>query len=197
MSDLPPAGWYPTDRPGEVRWWDGAAWTDHRQPLQATPVYATAPAGYGYGYALPPSAANWGHDVETPGFIGAFKDGFRNYAKFDGRTSVGGFWRFVGMYWLVFVGLVMVSSVIVRQSAGAVVGLIWVAYIFGGFLPTLAATVRRLHDTGRSGAHYLVSFIPFVGGIIMIVWTAEAGYPGPNQYGLPPVADSGALPYAR
>src|SRR6478735_6899106 len=38
----PPAGWYP-DGTGQVRYWDGAAWTEHVQPAQPE-VPAPAPA---------------------------------------------------------------------------------------------------------------------------------------------------------
>jgi len=60
-----------------------------------------------------------------------------------------------------------------------------VSIIFGlaVFLPSLAASVRRLHDTGKSGAAIFIALVPFVGSIILIVWLATAGNPGPNQYG--------------
>lgn len=63
----------------------------------------------------------------------------------------------------------------------------------------LAAGVRRLHDTGRSGWWLLVSLVPIVGGIILLVLLASAGEPGPNRYGPPPGEvparpDSGTVP---
>jgi uncharacterized membrane protein YhaH (DUF805 family) len=41
------------------------------------------------------------------------------------------------------------------------------------FLPSLAAAVRRLHDTGRSGWWLLLNFIPFIGFIIVLVLLAQ------------------------
>jgi TM2 domain-containing membrane protein YozV len=33
MSQLPPAGWFPDpERAGQLRYWDGTAWSEHRQP---------------------------------------------------------------------------------------------------------------------------------------------------------------------
>ena len=63
-----------------------------------------------------------------------------------------------------------------------------ISLIFGlaVLLPTLAAAVRRLHDTGKSGAAIFIAFVPFVGSIILIVWLATAGNPGPNLYGEQP-----------
>ena len=40
---LPPAGWY-LDEPSAAttRWWSGDEWTEHRQPMDATPAKPTA-----------------------------------------------------------------------------------------------------------------------------------------------------------
>ena len=70
----------------------------------------------------------------------------------------------------------------------AVAYLVALAY----FLPLLAAAVRRLHDTGRSGWWYLIVLIPLVGLIILIVFLATEGNSGSNAYGSPP-GDSPAL----
>lgn len=45
----PPAGWYPADRPGFERWWDGFRWSDHVRP--STPPVPAAPAGPAAGHA--------------------------------------------------------------------------------------------------------------------------------------------------
>ena len=55
----------------------------------------------------------------------------------------------------------------------------------GLIVPQLAAGVRRLHDTGRSGALLLIGLIPLVGSIILLVWFATEGNPQSNQYGEP------------
>jgi len=48
----PPAGWYEDpENPGQDRWWDGQAWTEHRRPSgpPATPAWAGGGAGSGAG----------------------------------------------------------------------------------------------------------------------------------------------------
>jgi hypothetical protein len=57
--------------------------------------------------------------------------------------------------------------------------------ILGLVLPALAVSVRRLHDTGRSGAWILLGLIPF-GGIVTLVFTCMDSQPHPNQYGPSP-----------
>jgi len=46
--------------------------------------------------------------------------------------------------------------------------------------------VRRLHDTGRSGWWILISFVPFVGSVILLVFMCLDSEPGPNLHGLNP-----------
>jgi uncharacterized membrane protein YhaH (DUF805 family) len=48
------------------------------------------------------------------------------------------------------------------------------------------AYVRRLHDTGRSGWWFLVSFVPVVGHFVMLLFMVQEGQPDSNQYGLDP-----------
>ncbi len=51
------------------------------------------------------------------------------------------------------------------------------------FLPTIAMTVRRLHDTNRSGWFVLINFVPVVGGIVILVFTCLDSEPEENVYG--------------
>jgi uncharacterized membrane protein YhaH (DUF805 family) len=49
----------------------------------------------------------------------------------------------------------------------------------------LAVTVRRLHDTDKSGWWVLIQLIPIVGWIIIIVFMASKGTAGDNRFGAP------------
>jgi len=50
----------------------------------------------------------------------------------------------------------------------------------------LAVTVRRLHDTNRSGWWVLIAFVPFVGGIWLLVLLALDSSLGSNRFGSNP-----------
>ena len=195
MSDQTPAGWYDNpERPGTLRYWDGTAWTDHvheQQPAQPAPPSAPSALDQTYIGAPPPQQPAYGYagayagggdgPLETPGFIGAFKDAVTtNYAKFDGRTSVGGYWRFVAINIAISIVLAILGE------AAAVFSVLGLLVSLALFIPGLAAGVRRLHDTGRSGWWLFILLIPLVGAILLIVWLATGGNPGPNQYGAPP-----------
>ncbi len=56
-------------------------------------------------------------------------------------------------------------------------------------LPSLAVTVRRLHDTGRSGWLILLLFIPLVNciaGIVLFIFELLDSKPEDNKYGPSP-----------
>jgi uncharacterized membrane protein YhaH (DUF805 family) len=40
-------------------------------------------------------------------------------------------------------------------------------------IPGIAISVRRLHDTGKSGWFLLLSFIPFIGSVVLLVFFAS------------------------
>lgn len=67
-------------------------------------------------------------------------------------------------------------------------------------LPTLAACVRRLHDTGRSGWIVLLNFVPVVNivtGILTLIWTIQDSKPEENQFGSSPKYVEEAVPAAE
>jgi uncharacterized membrane protein YhaH (DUF805 family) len=100
------------------------------------------------------------------------------YAKFDGRARRAEYWWFVLANIIVFVLLAVLANV------SSVFLLLYVAYAIAMFIPSIAVAIRRLHDTDRSGWWLLVTFVPFVGGIILIVLLALDSSRGTNQYGI-------------
>jgi len=66
--------------------------------------------------------------------------------------------------------------------------LLYVVYILGIILPSIAVTVRRLHDVGKSGWWYFIVLIPIIGAIWLLVLLCTDGTPGANSYGPSPKA---------
>ena len=70
-----------------------------------------------------------------------------------------------------------------------------VEYIEIVFLvPSLAVTVRRLHDTGKSGWWLLIHLIPVVGWVIFWIWMFTDSQLGPNQWGDNPKGNNNNAP---
>jgi uncharacterized membrane protein YhaH (DUF805 family) len=122
----------------------------------------------------------------------------RKYGAFTGRARAAEFWLFYLALAIVnvviFVALLLPALITmdpVTQEPG-VLGSIGSALLgivlLGTFVPLLAAAVRRLHDTGKSGWFYLLCLVPFVGGIAVIVLLALPGESGPNRFGPDPKA---------
>ncbi len=53
-------------------------------------------------------------------------------------------------------------------------------------MPTLAVSVRRLHDIGRSGWWLLIAFIPLIGAIVLLIFMVLDSKPNNNDYGESP-----------
>lgn len=113
------------------------------------------------------------------GFGDAVRTCFTKYVDFTGRASRPEYWWFFLAYVIVYIVAAVIGGALDTTALIVLVGLAF-------FLPLLAAAVRRLHDTGRSGWWYLIGLIPLVGVIILIVFLASEGNPGANRYGPPP-----------
>ena len=111
----------------------------------------------------------------------AIESVFTQYAGFGGRASRSEYWIWWGFLVVVFFAIAAIA--LLFDTTGAIVaGLVALAI----FIPNLAVTIRRLHDTGRSGWWLLIVFIPFIGGLILFVFMLLDSQSEPNQWGAPP-----------
>lgn len=128
-------------------------------------------------------------------FGAAISSVLHQYATLSGRARRSEYWWYalgwsIAYVLLYVLGLaaVVVTSGTDPQAGGPgpalVVGVLLV-FALATFLPSLAVSVRRLHDTGRSGWWYLLSFVPF-GGIVLLVLAIQDSEPGTNVYGRNP-----------
>lgn len=74
------------------------------------------------------------------------------------------------------------DTINIELGLGALSGL----YTLIVFLPGLAVSVRRLHDTGHSGWNYLLTFIPILGALFLLYFFVSDSAPEENRYGKSP-----------
>ena len=133
--------------------------------------------------------ANPGRRMRRMSFTGAVRSCFRNYATFSGRASRPEFWYFylfsVIIQILLFIALMVLAACDAPDSVGVPFMVLWTVWQLAMILPTLAVTIRRLHDTGRSGANVLLGFIPIVGPILMLIYLVAESDINSNRFGHP------------
>jgi uncharacterized membrane protein YhaH (DUF805 family) len=110
----------------------------------------------------------------------------RKYAVFAGRARR----KEYGMFVLISAVVVLVLG-IVNGLMGADVPALPLYYTLAVVLPGLAVTVRRLHDTDRSGWWLLILLVPIVGAIVFLVFMATLGGKMANRFGASPKAVGG------
>ena len=110
------------------------------------------------------------------------------YADFTGRARRAELWWYALVNIGVVVGIFILSFVLgsISDTLGVIGIVLYVVYWLGTLVPSLAVAVRRLHDTSKSGWMLLVGLIPFVGGIVLLVFYLIDGDPAENQYGPSP-----------
>jgi uncharacterized membrane protein YhaH (DUF805 family) len=121
-----------------------------------------------------------------------------NYAVFSGRARRAEYWFFtlwqiifamiVGIVGVATDALVYVASGEPTADQAPFTNLFLSVYMLATLLPSLAVTVRRLHDTGRSGWLILLGLIPGIGGLILLIFEVKDSQPQTNAYGPNPKA---------
>ena len=138
-------------------------------------------------------------------FGAAVRSVLGKYATFSGRARRSEFWWWdlaqgliISLPYVLAVVLVVVTistdpaATEPPPAALALVGLMFLLQL-ALLIPTVAVTVRRLHDTGRTGWWYLIGFVPFVGSVVLIVFLVMDSTPGTNPWGENPKGVGGDL----
>jgi uncharacterized membrane protein YhaH (DUF805 family) len=107
----------------------------------------------------------------------------KKYAVFDGRARRQEYWMFILFNIIITAVLALIDSLIGTVIRQAGFGLLQGLYDLAVLIPSIAVTVRRLHDTGRTGWWILIGLIPVVGGIVLLIFMLLDSEPGENQYG--------------
>lgn len=95
-------------------------------------------------------------------------------------------------YWMfaLFNVIIAFALGVVAGIFGAIIGvdlnILSFLYAAAILLPSIAVTVRRLHDTGRSGWWILIGLVPVIGWFALLVFCVQDSQPGQNQYGSNP-----------
>ena len=102
----------------------------------------------------------------------------KKYFVFQGRASRSEYWWFQ----LIVSPSYFISTILENE----------IAYFFLGItlftlIPAISAGVRRLHDTNKSGFFLLISFIPFIGGLVLLFFLIPEGTKGKNKFGPDPL----------
>ena len=109
---------------------------------------------------------------------------FQNYANFSGRARRSEYWYFTLFIFLVSAVLSGLNAAVFGTDAQMTIfTIIQSLFSLATLIPSIAVTVRRLHDIGKSGWFYFLILIPVVGSIILLVWECKDSEPGTNVYG--------------
>ena len=141
-------------------------------------------------------------------FFDAIKSSIIKYATFKGRTRRSEYWFFmlaVNVVTVLFLTLFLLylSGVIGRKyyysyyyyysyghyyndDAILALGILLGIHISFITLPTLAATARRLHDSGKPGEMMFIGFVPFFGGLTLLIFLCSDSDKEDNEYGPSP-----------
>jgi uncharacterized membrane protein YhaH (DUF805 family) len=106
----------------------------------------------------------------------------KKYVVFSGRARRKEYWYFVLFNLIISLILSLIDWAIGMNILATIYGL-------AVLLPSLGVSVRRLHDTGRSGWWIFIGLIPLVGAIILLVFFVIDSQPGENKYGPSPKAE--------
>jgi uncharacterized membrane protein YhaH (DUF805 family) len=106
----------------------------------------------------------------------------KKYTLFTGRSRRSEYWYFL-LFNLIIALVLSFADSAVRKLLGF--GLFYPIYALAVLVPSIAVSIRRLHDTDRSGWWLLLAFVPLV-GLVLIWFMAEEGNAGTNRYGQDP-----------
>lgn len=144
-------------------------------------------------YGNPPMGTPDGEYTNADNIMDAVKICFKKYVGFKGRCGRGEFWWWYLFNVIVNTALTAIAIALEFKPEMFVVYGIW---SLGTLLPSLAVTLRRLHDVGKSWGTLILCYVfsfAIVPAILLLVYLCREGEPMNNEYG----PGAGQLPRRR
>jgi len=112
--------------------------------------------------------------------VEAYKKMWTNYGNFRDRTTRRDYWLTFLMNLIIGFALGFLSGL----TKSNIFSYISTLYSIVMIIPGIALTVRRLHDTNRSGGWWFISLVPLVGAIVLLIFTVSESVTENNNYGI-------------
>lgn len=116
-------------------------------------------------------------------------EALRKYVVFTGRSRRAEYWVFFGINLVVYLAAAYLDRMAGTFNKEFGMGLASGVYAAFVLLPSVSVSVRRLHDTNRSGWWLLLAIVPIIGPLSLLVIYCLEGTPGGNDYGGDPRAE--------
>jgi len=113
----------------------------------------------------------------------------KKYAAFNGRARRREYWTFMIINDIIVFLLSLFEGIagIAPNTDYSVLAIIFSLFVL---IPSLAVSVRRLHDVGRNGLWLLIVFIPVIGVVALLIFYLLDSQAETNDYGPSPKATS-------
>lgn len=126
--------------------------------------------------------------------MGSYFDGMLRYFEFWGRSTRMQYWMF-----FLFQSVLVGAGIGIDYKMRGTIGSHWsqmpvtLFMVFIHIVPGVMVQARRLHDIGKSGAWYLLTYVP-LGGLVLVYWACRPSDAGPNGYSDPAGDDQAPRP---
>jgi uncharacterized membrane protein YhaH (DUF805 family) len=111
---------------------------------------------------------------------------FKKFAFFKGRSTRSEYWYFTLFNILAVLGFGLIDQMMGAFNFDAGYGPLSAIYTLAMILPGLGVSIRRLHDTGRSGWWFLITIVPVIGLLVFLYFALLDSDPDSNDYGTSP-----------
>ncbi|WP_308587661.1 DUF805 domain-containing protein [uncultured Parabacteroides sp.] len=115
-----------------------------------------------------------------------FIDALKKYSVHEGRASRVEFWVFFFYYMFFLIVTFVIDTLLGTTIGDSSYGVFSTLYAILTIIPSIAISVRRLHDIGKSGWYYLWNFVPYIGWLYLLILLSKKGICGYNEYGSDP-----------
>ena len=104
---------------------------------------------------------------------------------FSGKASRQEYWTILATH--IFISWIFLTIINLSDS-GHWITEVFTIYVFATWIPKMSLSIRRLHDTGKSGLWYLISFLPLLGPVILFILCSKDTKKEARPWASPPAA---------